>query len=395
MAQDRDDLDDLRARINDFDTQIVDAVAERQRVVEALATLKAERDLPLRDVAREEQELTRLGALAVERGVNAHVVRRVFREIMDGSLRLQQQHLIALHNPEHLAKRHVVVAYQGTDGAYSQIAAEQHFANFRVTLECNGYDSFAAMLQAVADGAADYGMLPIENTTAGSINEAYDLLAETDLTVVGEEVLRVSHCLVGLPGATLDGIRSVYSHPQALAQCSVYLGKLPNCAVIAFTDTAMAVKKVKAEADASQAAVASERAATLYGLSVVARNIQNQKDNFTRFMVVSRTGLSLDERIACKTSLIFSTRHEQGALVRCLNVLSELGLNLTKLESRPRPSSPFEYLFYVDFDGNLQTEPVQRAIERMRAHTNYMKVLGCYPAMPRAARLSAPRRAIR
>jgi chorismate mutase/prephenate dehydratase len=379
----QDDLDKLRAQINEVDTKIVDAVAERQRVVETLATVKAERDLPLRDPVREQQELTRVSELAVERDVNAHVVRRVFREIMDGSLRLQQQHLIALHNPEHLAKRQVVVAYQGTDGAYSQIAAEQHFANFRVTLECNGYDSFAAMLQAVADGAADYGMLPIENTTAGSINEAYDLLAQTDLTVVGEEVLRVEHCLVGLPGATLDQIRSAYSHPQALAQCTIFLSKLPNCAVIAFTDTAMAVKKIKAEADPSQAAVASERAAALYGLQVLARNIQNQKANFTRMLVVARTGLALDERIACKTSLIFSTRHEQGALVRCLNVLSDLGLNLTKLESRPRPNSPFEYLFYVDFDGNLQTEPVQRALERMRTHTNYMKVLGCYPAMPR------------
>ena len=382
MGTGKDELDKLRVQINDFDTKIVDAVAERQRVVETLATVKAERGFPLRDPMREEQELTRLSELAVQRGVSAHVIRRVFREIMDSALRLQQRHLIALHNPEHLAKRHVVVAYQGADGAYSQIAAEQHFASFGVTLECNGYDSFGAMLQAVAVGAADYGMLPIENTTAGSINEAYDLLAKTDLTVVGEEVLRVEHCLIGLPGADIDQIRSVFSHPQALAQCATFLSNLRDCSVIAYTDTAMGVKKVRAEADPSQAAVASERAATLYGLEVIARNIANQKGNFTRFMVVSRTGLALDERIACKTSLIFSTRHEQGALVRCLNILSDLGLNLTKLESRPRPNSPFEYVFYVDFDGNLQTQPVQQALERMKAHTNYLKVLGCYPAVP-------------
>jgi chorismate mutase/prephenate dehydratase len=237
----------------------------------------------------------------------------------------------------------------------------------------------------VASGAADYGMLPVENTTAGSINEAYDLLAQTSLTVVGEEVLRVEHCLVGMPDATLEDIRRVFSHPQALAQCSNFLSGLHDCAVQAFTDTAMSVQKVRDEADVHQAAVASERAATLYGLKILARNVENQKGNFTRFMVVARSPLALDERIVCKTSLIFSTRHEQGALVRCLNVIADCGLNLTKLESRPRPNSPFEYLFYVDFEGSLQSEAVQQALEGMQAHTNYLKVLGSYPKGGRAA----------
>ena len=283
---------------------------------------------------------------------------------------------------EKRSKRPMIVAYQGADGAYSQIAAEQHFAACDGEIECCGHDSFAAMLQAVSSGAAEYGMLPVENTTAGSINEAYDLLAQTSLSVVGEEVLRVEHCLVGLEGAKLRQIRRVYSHPQALAQCSVFLAGLPDCAVLAFTDTAMSVKKIGAEGDETQAAIASERAAALYGLEVIARNIANQKDNFTRFMVVARAPLIFDERIACKTSLIFSTRHEQGALVRCLNVLADRGLNLTKLESRPRLHSPFEYLFYVDFEGNLESEAVKQALAGMRAHTSQLKVLGCYPSRP-------------
>lgn len=271
----------------------------------------------------------------------------------------------------------LVVAYQGTDGAYSQIAAERHFAGRQ--LVCRGHDSFRAMLESVAAGNADYGMQPIENTTAGSINEAYDLLARMDLYVVGEEVLRVSHCLLALPGATLEQIRRVYSHPQALAQCSEFLSALPSCEVIAFTDTAMSVRRVKNEGDAAQAAIASERAGQIHGLSVLRRDIANQRDNFTRFVVVAKKPARYDESIPCKTSLIFTTRHERGALVRCLNVLADHGLNLTKLESRPRPETPFEYLFYVDFEGNEASENVKSALAGVQAQSSFFKVLGSYP----------------
>jgi chorismate mutase/prephenate dehydratase len=275
----------------------------------------------------------------------------------------------------------LVVSYQGTDGAYSHTAAERHFAGR--PLRCQGYPTFRAMLEAVSHGSVRYGMLPVENTTAGSVNEARDLLAESDLCVVGEEILRVEHCLVGLHEARVKEVRRVYSHPQALAQCSAFLSGLTDCAVLAFTDTAMSVKKVRDEADPSQAAIASERAATLYGLSVLARNVANQAENFTRFMVVARTPEPVDPQVPCKTSLIFSTRHERGALVRCLNLLADADLNLTKLESRPRPNSPFEYLFYVDFEGNMGEPRVRAALDAMRAHTNYFKLLGSYPAFRR------------
>jgi chorismate mutase/prephenate dehydratase len=380
MSQNKgSELERIRAQIDALDRSIVDALAERKRNVQALSQLKIGAAQALRDSAREEDVLARLSAYAQQHGLSAYFVRALYREIFDFSLRLQQQHVIDQRNPTARAQRKAVVSFQGAEGAYSQIAAERHFAAWDGEIECRGHDSFLALLQAVSSGAADYGMLPVENTTAGSINEAYDLLAQTNLAVVGEEVLRVEHCLVGLPGAAIDGIRRVYSHPQALAQCSLFLSGLDRCAVQSFTDTAMSVKKVRDEADASQAAVASERAAGLYGLQVLARNIENQKDNYTRFMVVARAPLRLDESIACKTSLIFATRHEQGALVRCLNVLADQNLNLTKLESRPRPNSPFEYLFYVDFEGNLESEAVRGALEAMRAHTSYLKVLGCYP----------------
>jgi chorismate mutase / prephenate dehydratase len=271
------------------------------------------------------------------------------------------------------------VAYQGTDGAYSQIAAEQHFAARASELITRGYDSFAALLQAVVQGDADYAMQPIENTTAGSINEAYDLLAALPLHIVGEEVLRVEHCLVGLPGASTAQIRRVLSHPQALAQCSVFLDGLSDCAIQAFTDTAMSVTKIRDERDPAQAAVASERAARLYGLSVLERGIANQRNNFTRFVVVAREPVSYPLEQACKTSLIFTTRHERGALVRCLSILADHGLNLTKIESRPRPDTPWEYLFYVDIEGNAAEPGVRDALARVQENSMFFKNLGSFP----------------
>jgi len=277
----------------------------------------------------------------------------------------------------------VLVGYQGTDGAYSQIAAEQHFAAHGVVPVTRGYESFAALLSAVAKGEVHYAMQPIENTTAGSINEAYDLLARMDLHLVGEEVLRVQHCLLGLPRSDLGRIRRVFSHPQALAQCSNFLAGLHDCAVLAFTDTAMSVTKVRDEGDPSQAAVASERAGQLYGLQVLQRDIANQEFNYTRFVVVAPTPRDFATQEACKTSLIFTTRHERGALVRCLNILADHDLNLTKLESRPRPETPWEYLFYVDFEGNKADPSVREALAGVQQHTTFFKLLGSYPIRTR------------
>jgi chorismate mutase/prephenate dehydratase len=273
----------------------------------------------------------------------------------------------------------LVVGYQGTDGAYSQTAAERHFAPRAAHVSTRGYDSFAALLDAVTRGEIDYAMQPIENTTAGSINEAYDLLARLDLHLVGEEVLRVEHCLLALPGVKLTDIRRVYSHPQALMQCTEFLERMPDCAVLSFTDTAMAVKKVRDEGAPEQAAVASERAAELYGLSVLARDIANQRSNFTRFVAVAKQPAHYSLDVACKTSLLLTTRHECGALVRCLNILAEHGLSLTRIESRPQPNSPWEYIFYLDFEGNPSDPGVARAIERVREHTLSLRVLGSYP----------------
>ena len=274
----------------------------------------------------------------------------------------------------------LTVGYQGTAGAYSYLAAQQHFAEQHNELDCRGYRTFDELLQAVEAGQVDYGILPIENTTAGSINEAYDLLAKAKVAAVGEEVFRVEHCLIALEPIPVRDVRRIASHPQALAQCSDFLASLEDCQIESYADTAMAVSKVTREGNPAHAAIASRQAARRHGLEVLKRDITNQKDNYTRFLVVRREPVSLTPGTRAKTSLVFATLHEKGALARCLNVLAEHDLNLTKLESRPRRDLPFEYLFYADFEGNVAEESTQRAVAELERCTSYLKVLGSYPA---------------
>ncbi|MEP0846834.1 MAG: bifunctional 3-deoxy-7-phosphoheptulonate synthase/chorismate mutase [Phycisphaerae bacterium] len=387
-----DQLEDLRKRLDDIDGRLVAALAERQKLVCDVASLKAEGVKFLRDVQREEALLARALERGKAAGLDGYFVTRLFREILDQSVRQQQQRLIDQQNPEPQSGATLVVAYQGTEGAYSHLAAQKHFGLRDAEPRYQGYDSFEEMLDAVRDSEADYAMLPIENTTAGSINTAYDLLARMNLSLVGEEVQRVDHCLLALAAVPLTRVRRIYSHPQALEQCSEFLRSLKHVHVEAFTDTAMAARRLRDEQDLSDAAIASEEAAQLYGLHVLKRSIANQKDNFTRFVVVGREPMKFDARIPCKTSIIFATRDEEGALLRCLNVLHDHELNMTKLESRPRPNAPWEYLFYVDFEGNLAETRVEHAMRTLAAHTSFLKVLGSYPARTtKDARPAEPR----
>ncbi|MEZ4256266.1 MAG: prephenate dehydratase [Polyangiales bacterium] len=375
-----DDLKKYRDALDAIDQRIVDDLAERQSIVAGVAKLKVDGSAPLRDRAREEAILTKLAERGEAAGLDRYYVVNVFRHVLEHSVRVQQEALVDADNPARQMDRTLSISYQGGEGAYSHIAAMRHFGARGVDVEYRGYASFREMLEAVRSHAADYGILPIENTTAGSINEAYDLLASMDLVLVGEEVQPVDHCLLVLPGTRLDQIRRVLSHPQAIAQCREFLDSLPDAKVEAYIDTALSAEKVKRDGDATQAAIASDEAGRIHGLDVLRRGIQNQPENFTRMVVVARAPLGFDPRIACKTSLIIATKHQEGALLLCLNVLADHGLNLTKLESRPRPNTPWEYLFYVDFEGNIADPRVKDAVERLREHTSYLKVLGTYPA---------------
>jgi len=276
-------------------------------------------------------------------------------------------------------QKELTIGYQGTEGAYSQLAAMHHFAGAAESVRCVGYHSFREMLEALKAEEIDYAVLPIENSIAGSINESYDLLAGMGLSLVGEEFQPIAHCLIGAADVEVGDLRRVYSHPVALAQCGEFLETLEDCHVEAFVDTAMAVAKVKQDADPTQAAIASEQAATLHGLPILRRDIADHPENYTRMVIVAAEPAHYAQGVPCKTSLIFSTIHEQGALARCISIFAERGLNLTKIESRPKPDTPFEYIFYVDFEGNVDRETTQAALRDLDAVTTFLTVLGSYP----------------
>lgn len=372
------ELDAIRSELDTLDKTIVDALAERDQLVQQVATLKSDPDKPVRDLAREEALLGRIVEHARDVGLNADYVTRLFRDILDHSLRRQVRRLAG--EAEQEGRRVAVVAYQGTNGSYSNQTAKRHFASADFDIELRGFHTFKQAIDAVASGDADYGVLPVENTTAGSINETYDLLAQYDLHQIGEEVHRIDHCLLAVDKVPLSRIRRILSQPQALAQCTEFLDSLDHCQAVSYTDTAMACQKIKQDQDLSGAAIASEEAGQLYGLEVIRRDIANMKDNFTRFAVVAKDAVRYDLRVACKTSLILATRHEKGALLECLQVLARHDVNLTKLESRPRPNVPWQYLFYLDLEGNVEDPEVQEALRGVSAHTSFLKVLGSYPA---------------
>ena len=371
------DLKQFREGINAIDDQILELLARRRKLVASVVELKEREDLQLRDAHREEQLLGRLIANGRKLGLDAHAVTKIFHEIIDDSVRSQQLFLQRTRNPE-VEQRPWHIAYQGAEGNFSYLAARKYFADREDSCTFTGYPEFAEVVEAVEEGVVDYGVLPVENTTAGVINEVYDLLLRTKLSIVGEEVFQIHHCLLAVDIVPLSTIRRVLSQWQTLAQCSRFLAQLENCHKEPMIDTAMAVRKVKEDQDLSQAAIASEEAARIYGLKVLERNITDQSDNLTRFIVVAPKPVAVDLRIPAKTSLIIATAHEAGALLKALVVFERYGINMTKLESRPRKGARFQYVFYLDFEGNIADPRVDEALVELRGVTSFLKILGCF-----------------
>ncbi len=372
------DLEALRKALDGLDDRLIETLAERQQMIDEVAKHKSEQPVNLHDGLREREILSRLAQKGRTGGLDGFFVMSVFREIFDYSIRRQQNRLSGNGDDESKAPS-LVVGHLGIQGSNSQLAAAKYFGTSQAGVVYQGCGSFGDLVEGVNNGSLDRAVIPLENTTAGSINASYDLLARSDLSLVGEEVLRIDHCLLAVTHAPVAGIRRVYSHPEALNQCSEFLRTLTHCRVESVADTATAARVVAKQRHASCAAIASPEAAHIYDLCIIRRGLANQRENYTRFGVIARQALTFDLRIPCKTSLMFATGHEKGALLSCLNILSNYGLNLTKLESRPRPNVPWEYLFYVDFEGNLAEDHVVAALQALTSKTSYMKVLGSYP----------------
>jgi prephenate dehydratase len=266
-----------------------------------------------------------------------------------------------------------IVAFQGESGAYSEEALIQYFGEGVATLPCHAFEHLFA---AVESSKADYAVLPVENSTAGSINKSFDLLLDHDVKVHGEILLRVRHCLLTIPGQK-GAIHEVRSHPQALAQCEEFLNRNKYVAV-PWYDTAGSAKDLAAKPAEGVGVIASKLSAKKYGLEIVQEGVEDLRNNFTRFFVIGMGDAEVREQ--CKTSLVFAIPNTPGSLLHALNEFAHRRINLTKLESRPRRNRPWQYVFYLDFDGHWQDPQAREALVQLLSRAAFVKLLGSYPA---------------
>jgi chorismate mutase/prephenate dehydratase len=371
-------MQEIRKKINAIDEQLLKILSERRKLSLEIVKLKNQDKSSIRDKTREKELLIKLIETGKEYGLDSHYVSKIFYEIIDDSVKLQNKFVQNQENKNELSDI-ITVAIQGIEGSYSYLASNQFFGSDK-EIVFRKMKTFDEVVESVEDESADYAVLPIENTTSGSINEVYDSLTNGNLSIVGEEIFPVKHCLIGLEDVPLNKIKKIYAHFQAARQCSKFLKSLPQAEIEYYEDTAKSVEKIKQEGNKEFAAIASHEAADIFNVTVLREDISNQPGNFTRFLVCSRNQIKVDERILAKTSLILATSHQAGSLVQVLSVFKDFGINMTKLESRPIIGNPWEEMFYLDFQGNTQSEKIKELLDEVGKHSRYLKVLGCYPA---------------
>ncbi|MGH9700956.1 MAG: prephenate dehydratase [Candidatus Acidiferrales bacterium] len=267
------------------------------------------------------------------------------------------------------------VAFQGERGAFSEEAALRLLGPDIVVVPC---PTFEALFAAIDEGRADVLLAPIENSLAGSVHRSFDLLLESKLEITGEVIHPIAHYLIGVPGAALDTIASVESHPVALAQCEQFFRAHPHIKRMATEDTAGSVRAIMQAGEARRAAIAGRRAAEIYGAAILREHIEDHRENYTRFLLLAPA--PRPDALANKLSLVMELSHQPGSLHRALGIFSRRGINLTKIESRPIPGRPWQYRFYLDLQASLAAPDTQAALEELKECTEVIRVLGCYPA---------------
>ncbi|MCI5827981.1 MAG: prephenate dehydratase [Lachnospiraceae bacterium] len=374
------DLQDIRKEIDAIDEQIVELYKERMKRTTEVASYKISTGKQVLDRERELSKLASLEALA-DSDFTKNAVRELFEQIMSTSRKKQYQLLTENGQVETLGFTEIPslkmdgirVVYQGVEGAYAHLALTSYFGEETDRFHV---DTWRDAMEAIKNGEADYAVLPFENSSAGIVAENYDLLKEYGYYIVGEQKIKINHCILGLEGADFSRIKKIYSHPQALAQCSKFLEEHREWEIIPEKNTAMAAKKVKEDADPTQAAIASSLTAELYGLQILAEGVQNNSMNETRFIIVSRK----NEYVAGagKISICVQLKHESGALYHALGHFIYNGLNMTSIESRPIQGRNWEYQFFIDFDGNLKDAAVLNALRGLKEETLDLKIFGNY-----------------
>ena len=372
------DLTEIRKDIDSVDAELVKLFEKRLSLTDKVAAYKFNTGKAVLDRSRENQKLSAINSQVVNKEFE-HPVAELFTQIMSNSRK--RQYALLEDNGCSLCKPYKIVdriprdnkkiVFQGVPGAYSHIAAKQFFND---SCEFYNVSSWREAMEEVKNNKADYAVLPMDNSTTGLIADVYDLLKEYDNYIVGEEYVKVDHCLIGIKGCSLSDIKTVYSHAQGLMQCDNYLSEHKEWESVSLANTAMAAKKVLEDNDKSQVAIASRLAAEIYGLDVIAENIVNYAFNTTRFVIVSKERVF--SKNAGKMSILFETTNETGTLYNLLSHFIYNGLNMGKIESRPIEGKQWEFSFYVDFEGNITDKNVMYALHGIEEEAKYIKILG-------------------
>ena len=374
------DLAELRAKLDEIDSSMVELFEKRMDICKQVAEDKIKTGKRILDKEREKQKIQTVSSLACN-DFNKTGISELFEQIMAMSRKLQYQIIsenggqgnLPFFEVEALNTEKIRVVFQGADGAYSQAAMHTYFGE---DIDSFHVETFRDAMGAIEEGRADFAVLPIENSTAGIVSEIYDLLVEYDNYIVGEQVIPIRHCLLGVPGASIEDIEVVYSHPQSLMQSSRFLSAHSSWKQISMQNNAFATSKVAEDKDIHQAAIASELAGKIYGLQVLEDGIQNEKNNSTRFIIV--TNQKIFKKDSGKVSICFEVAHESGSLYHALSHFIYNHLNVSKIESRPIENRNWEYRFFLDFEGNLSDSAVKNALRGLREETYNLKILGNY-----------------
>ena len=380
------DLNEIREAINEVDQSLAQLFEKRMELVALVAEYKIENDIPILNSEREKQVIERALESLRDKSLSREM-EIFFNELMAISREYQSRYIdekfvaqtrgsdeawgiSALASRE---TKKLKIGFQGVEGSFSEEALLNYFGREAMT---SSFRFFEDVFMAIDRGDVDYGILPVENSSTGSVNEVYDLLRKYGCHINGEIVLKVKQNLLGVKGARMEDIKEVYSHSQGFQQSAEFFKEHSSWKLIPYHNTALGAKLVSEAGDISRAAVASERAAAIYGLDILKKNLNFNSKNYTRFVIVGKD-LELDES-SDKISVVLTVRHKAGSLCDVLRLFSQEGLNLLKIESRPIMDKSWEYFFHLDFEGNLQDPHVSRIMDQIRSRTTYFKILGNY-----------------
>ena len=368
------DLGEIRTRIDNIDKELVRLLEERMVIVEDVIEYKAANNMKIFDAKREEEVIKKNTDRVKEKKFEKYI-EKMLNDIMSVSKEYQESKIFEVKENDFSGDfTGKIMGYTGVPGSFGHevllnLVGEKH-------PEIRNYNTHEEVAEAVANGEIDYGVIPIENSSTGEVRDSIDLIKEKDIYIVGEISHKIKQNLLGVKGSKIEDIKNVYSHEQALMQCSKFLKEHPGWNAIACSNTAIAAEFIKNKNNNENACIANIKTKNIYDLELLAEGINNNQENYTRFVVISKN-MKISEK-SNKISIVTAIEHKAGSLFKLIEIFSKENLNMVSIKSRPIPYKTWEYYFYIDFEGNLNDENVVRAFENIKAQMSYMKILGNY-----------------